>query len=366
MKKILLIGPILRNLKGFRKELIQRLLEEGFDVTLASSYRKEETEDMDGRLHFIDVPIDRRGTSISSDLKLCKNYIEILNSVKPDCVLTYTTKCGVYGGIACTLKKVPYIVNNSGLYNPDDFSKPMWFVLNTLFRLGYTHAKCLMHQNTYEQSYLDKLAGYKPKSILLPGSGVNMDTYSYCPYPSYDGKLILNYLARIVSIKGINELIEAAKYLRPKYPNFEVRLYGTFESEKYQELVDTAEKQGLVKYCGSTSDVPSAIKVCHGVVHPSYYEGMTNVVLEHSAMGRPCLGSDIPGVREAIEDGATGYLFASKDSMSLAAAIEKFILLNHEERAQMGIRAHEKMVREFDRKIVVEKYMQEIKEIVNA
>lgn len=364
MKKILLIGPILRNLKGFRKELIQRLLDEGYDVTLASAFKQEETQGMDERLHFIDVFIDRRGTSILSDILLCKNYIKILNTVKPDCVLTYTTKCGVYGGIACTLKKIPYIVNNSGLYNPDDFSKPMWFILNTLFKLGYTHAKCLMHQNTYEQSYLDKLAGYKPKSILLPGSGVNMETYSYCPYPPYDGKLILNYLARIVNIKGINELVEAARLLRPKYTNFEIRLYGTFESPKYQELVEAAEKEGLVKYCGSTNDVPSVIKVCHGVVHPSYYEGMTNVVLEHSAMGRPCLGSDIPGVRESIEDGKTGYLFAPKNSNSLAAAIEKFILHNHEERMQMGINAHDKMVREFDRNIVVDKYMREIEEIV--
>lgn len=78
MKKILLIGPILRNLKGFRKELIQRLLDEGYDVTLASAYKEEEKLGMDERLHFINVPIDRRGTSIASDIKFCNKYINIL------------------------------------------------------------------------------------------------------------------------------------------------------------------------------------------------------------------------------------------------------------------------------------------------
>lgn len=366
MKRVLLIGPILRNLTGFRKELIQKLLDENYEVILAASFKEDEAVGLDSRIKLVNILIDRRGTSIVSDLKLCKRYMALLDEVKPDCVLTFTTKCGVYGGIACTLKKVPYIVNNSGLYNPDDYGKVMWMVLNTLYRLGYRHARCLMHQNTYEQNYLDKMAGHKPKSILLPGSGVNLETYAYCPYPAFDGKVILNYLARIVNIKGINELIESAKILKPKYPELEIRIYGNFESEKYKNLVEGAVKEGLVNYCGRTNDVPSVIRSCHGVVHPSYYEGMTNVVLEHSAMGRPCLGSDIPGVREGIEDGRTGYLFKTKDAESLALAIEKFLLLNQTEREEMGRRAHDKMVKEFDRNIVVDTYMREINNIANA
>lgn len=365
MKKILLIGPILENLTGFRKELVQTLLADNYDVTFATSFSEYEVRSVDDRVHLINVNIDRRGSSIIADLKLCKKYLNVLRDVKPDCVLTFTTKCSVYGGIACTIKRVPYIVNNSGLYNPEDFGKLTWFILNSLYRIGYSHARCLMHQNKYEQQYLDKKTKNKPKSILLPGSGVNLETYAYYPYPEDNGKVILNYLARIVNIKGIFELIEAAKVLKPKYPEMEIRLYGSFESQSYKQLVEEAEREGLVKYCGKTNDVPHAIKSCHGVVHPSYYEGMTNVVLEHSAMGRPCLGSDIPGVREGIEDGVTGYIFKTKDVESLVSAIEKFILLNYEEKKQMGIRAHEKMVREFDRKIVVESYMREIHGILN-
>lgn len=365
MKKILLIGPILENLTGFRKELVQTLLEEGYDVTFATSFSQDETKRVDERVHLINVNIDRRGSSIIADLKLSKKYLNVLRDLKPDCVLTFTTKCSVYGGIACTIMRVPYIVNNSGLYNPDDFGKLKWFILNSLYKLGYSHARCLMHQNKYEQQYLDKKTRNRPKSILLPGSGVNLDAYAYCPYPEENGKVILNYLARIVNIKGIFELLEAAKVLKPIYPEMEIRIYGSFESQSYKQVVEKAEIEGLVKYCGKTNNVPYAIKSCHGLVHPSYYEGMSNVILEHSAMGRPCLGSDIPGVREGIEDGVTGFIFKTKDVESLISAIKKFMSLSYEEKKQMGIRAHEKMAREFDRKLVVESYMSEIHRIIN-
>ena len=76
-------------------------------------------------------------------------------------------------------------------------------------------------------------------------------------------------------------------------------------------------------------DMKPYIASAHAVIHPSYYEGMTNVVLEHSAMGRPCIGSNIPGVREGIDDGKTGFLFEVKNVDSMVHAVEKFILLQH-------------------------------------
>lgn len=84
------------------------------------------------------------------------------------------------------------------------------------------------------------------------------------------------------------------------------------------------------------------IELAHAVIHPSYYEGMTNVVLEHSAMGRVCLGADIAGVREGIEDGLTGYLFEQKNVDSMIKAVEKFINLPYESKREMGLKARKK------------------------
>ncbi|MPN48878.1 hypothetical protein SDC9_196490 [bioreactor metagenome] len=92
---------------------------------------------------------------------------------------------------------------------------------------------------------------------------------------------------------------------------------------------------------------------------------MTNVVLEHSAMGRACIGSNIPGVREGIEDSKTGYLFEVKDVDSMVKAVKKFIELPYQEKAAMGKAAREKMEREFDRDIVTSIYLEEIYRILN-
>ena len=91
---------------------------------------------------------------------------------------------------------------------------------------------------------------------------------------------------------------------------------------------------------------------------------MTNVVLEHSASGRPCIGSDVSGVYEGIEDGKTGYISKVRDSASLTATVERFINLPHADKVTMGKAAREKMKREFDRSIVTNIYIEEIKRIL--
>ena len=111
-------------------------------------------------------------------------------------------------------------------------------------------------------------------------------------------------------------------------------------------------------------DMKPYIEQCHAVIHPSYYEGMTNVVLEHSAMGRPCLGSNIPGVKEGIEDGMTGYLFKPKNVNSMIDSVGKFINLPYDKKENMGKKARIKMENEFDRNIVTNVYLKEVKRIV--
>lgn len=362
-KRVLLIGPVLRNLTNFRGELLERLVAQGYDVTLACSLNGEKVDSIRSTVRLVDVPIDRRGTSVFHDLKLIRHYMMIVSELKPDVVLTYTTKCSVYGGIACRLKGVPYIVNNSGLYNKDDFSRKMWMVLNLLYKAGYSKADCMMYQNSYERDTLNKIIGNKVPYVDLPGSGINLSKYPFTEYPSEDKGLVFNYVARIVNIKGIREYIACAGAIKAKYPQATFRIFGRYENDIYAQMVKEAVSKGIVQYCGPQENMFPYVKSCHAVIHPSYYEGMTNVVLEHSAVGRVCLASDIPGCREGVEDGVTGFLFEKKNPLALIEAVEKFINLSVGERAEMGRRARQKMEKEFDRRIVVDAYMNEIEKI---
>ena len=90
------------------------------------------------------------------------------------------------------------------------------------------------------------------------------------------------------------------------------------------------------------------------------------MLLEASASGRPCICSNISGCKEIVEDGVTGFLFEPQDSESLIVAIEKFIFLDMEARKKMGIEARKKVEKEFDRNIIVNKYMDKINELTKG
>lgn len=361
MKKIMLISPKDNNFYNFRSELILKLREIGHDVVLVCPYGKKIDYFTERGCRFIDISMDRRGTSIRNDLKLIKDYKKIIKDEKPDVVLTYTSKPSIYAGYVCGKLHIPYIVNNAGLMDTTGmFDKFM----KLLYKIGWSKASCIMYQNTYERDVVNKLLHNKVHFRDIPGSGVNLDEFKFAEYPENDDIITFNYVARIVKIKGIDELLECAERIKSKYSNTRFVLYGDYDDDSYRQNVAEFEKRGIVEYGGIQLDMRPYIARSHAVIHPSYYEGMTNVVLEHSAMGRPCIGSDIPGVREGIDDGRTGFLFEVKNVDSIVAAVEKFLGLSHEEKAKMGRMTREKMEHEFSREIVTETYLEEIGKIL--
>ena len=159
--------------------------------------------------------------------------------------------------------------------------------------------------------------------------------------------------------KGIEELLYAAKALREEYPEVIFRLVGNYE-EDYKDVVEQYEKDGILELIGYQKEIHPYYKEAAAVLMPSYHEGMSNVILEASATGRPILATNIPGCQEGFEDGITGFGFPPRDKEALLDVLRKFMKLSKEERAQMGKNARAKMEREFDRKQVVNAYMEEI------
>lgn len=365
MAKIALISNRDNNFYNFRSELILKLVELGHDVTLVCPYGKKIDFFTERGCSFIEIDLDRRGKNAFKDAKLIANYYRLLKGVKPDVVLTYTTKSSVYGGLCCRWLKIPYIVNNAGLV--ENNNKLLESILKILYRTGFKGASCMMYQNGRERDYVNELLKNKVNYRDIPGSGVNLDAFSYHPYPVDDNPIRFNFVGRIVGFKGIGEFLECAKHIKAKYSNTEFVIYGSFVDDDggYKEQIEELEKNGIVKYGGVQLDMKPYIVKAHAVIHSSYYEGMTNVILEHAAMGRPAIASDIPGCREGIDDGVSGYTFKLKDVDDLVSKIEQFINLTHEQKVKMGRVARNKMEREFDREIVTNVYIEEINEILS-
>lgn len=195
---------------------------------------------------------------------------------------------------------------------------------------------------------------------MIPGSGVNLDKWKYMEYPSDDNGIHFLFVARIIKEKGIEEYLNCAKVIKGKYPNTVFHILGPCDGE-YKEILDDYEAKDLIKYHGEVSDTSEYLKFAHCTIHPSYYpEGISNVLLESEASGRPVITTDRAGCRETVEDGVTGFCFETRNTQKLIEAVDKFVNMSNADRQQMGKNARLKMEREFDRNIVVEAYLKEM------
>ena len=103
----------------------------------------------------------------------------------------------------------------------------------------------------------------------------------------------------------------------------------------------------------------------HCIIHPSTYgEGMSNVLLENAASGRPIITTDNPGCKEAVDDNNSGFIYHGGDVDLLVKKIEAFLALPNDERRDMGLAGRKKMEKEFDRRIVIKAYLKMIAYLV--
>lgn len=365
MKKVLMLGNHEIVIYNFRKELIERMIQEGYEVYVALPYGPKVELLKEMGCKFVDTPINRRNTNPFEDLKVFLNYIKVLREVKPDVVLTYTVKPNVYGGIACRIKKIPYICNVTGLGSGYLNGGIVQKVVQILSKLAFRKANKVFFQNTADRDLLVQQGVVKDNYDLLPGSGVNLETYKVLPYPPKDQPINFNFVARVMKDKGIDEYLEAAKIIKKKYPNVIFNVIGMIDQPHYEEILKKYEEDGIIKYHGFQTDMMPFIERCNCMINPSYTEGMSNVLLENAACGRPLIASNIPGCKEIIDEGKNGYKFNVKKIDDLVEKIEIFINKNYKNKIEMGLYGREKVKKEFDRQIVVDKYINIIKKVTD-
>ena len=191
------------------------------------------------------------------------------------------------------------------------------------------------------------------RQVVLPGAGINLEKYKMEPYPNHSRVHFL-YLGRIMKEKGIEELFYAVRRLKEENEDFVLDLAGFFE-DIYKKQVEELEQLGIAHFYGFQSDPRPFYTEADCVVLPSYHEGMSNVLLEAAATGRPVITSNIPGCRESVENGKSGLLVEAKNKEMLYQAMKKMLHCSREEREKMGKAGREKMKREFRKEAVVDR-----------
>ncbi len=360
MKKILVMVNRDFVLYNFRIELVERLLAEQYEVYICLPYG-EKVEKMTAMgCRFLPVTIDKRGKNPFKDIKLLWSYRKIIKTVQPDLILMYTTKVNIYAGILAGRMHIPYLMNISGLGTAVEYKNSLQKFMIAIYRMAAKHAKCLFFQNTENQAFFQKHRMYQGTQQLIPGSGVNIGRWRLMDYPDDAGGVEFLFIARVIKEKGIEEYLKAAKQIRLEYPNTVFHVLGPCDGE-YQELLAKYQKKGIIRYHGMVQDTREYMQNAHCTIHPSYYpEGISNVLLESAACGRPVITTDRSGCRETVEDGVTGFLFEQKNLEQLVDCIRRFMEMDNQERKAMGLAGRAKMEREFDREIVVDAYMKQI------
>jgi glycosyltransferase involved in cell wall biosynthesis len=359
MKKVVLLSNHHAYTYNFRKEIIQRLIDEHYKVYVVLPYG-EKVELLKGMgCEFIDLPLDRRGMNPVTDLKLLMNYHKIIKQIKPDAVLSYTVKPNIYGGIVCRLLNIPFFPNVTGLGSAVENDSLIQKVLLKMYKFSYKKAKCIFFQNDENQQFFQKKKIAIKTSRIIPGSGVNTQYFSLLPYPS-DETIEFVFISRIMKEKGIDQYLESAEFIKKKYPNTRFHVLG-FCEENYESRLQELESMGIINYHGMQNDVREFHKISHCTIHPTYYpEGMSNVLLESAASGRPVITTNRSGCREIVDNGVNGYIVKQQNSKDLIEKIERFISLDHDKRMEMGMAARRKVEKEFDRQIVVNAYLNEL------
>ncbi len=344
---------------NFRLELVERLLKDGHHVIISSPYGERIDDLIDLGCEYKSINISRHGTNPIQELKLFYTYRKLLKEIKPDIVFSYTIKPNIYGGMACQTMKIPYVVNITGLGTAVENPGIMQKITVALYKIAFRKAQKVFLQNQENLDFFKKQKIAIDKHELLPGSGVNLQRFVPLEYPP-EGTTHFVFISRIMKEKGADQYLEAAEYIHHKYPNTRFHVCG-FCEQAYEERLHKLNEKGIIEYHGMVRDVRTVIENTHCTVHPTYYpEGLSNILLESAACGRPLITTNRSGCREVIDDHINGFVVEQKNTQDLIEKIEEFLSLSWEQRKTMGLASRAKVEKEFDRQIVVEKYVNEL------
>jgi glycosyltransferase involved in cell wall biosynthesis len=367
-KKILINLNTAWNLLNFRAGLIGGLISSGYEVVAVAPKDEYVVKLKLLGCRFVHLKMDNQGTHFLRDLLLLFRYCRLLKTEKPDLCLFYTVKPNVYGSLASSLCSIPFINNVSGLGAV--FIQGGWLkrFVSALYKLAFRNSYRVFFQNRDDLGlFLEKKLVKVELTDVLPGSGINL--HRFTPVDDTDRKSLNTpfrflLIARMLKDKGVVEFVNAAQMLKESGVKAEFCLLGFLDVQNpaaiSREQMKEWTDEGFVKYLGVSDDVREHIASADCIVLPSYREGTPRTLLEAAAMGKPIITTNVIGCKEVVEHGVNGFLCEVKNAQDLALKMKDMLFLSEGKRRSMGKNGRLKMEKEFDEKIVIQKYLQAI------
>lgn len=347
---------------NFRHGLLSRLLHEGYQLTIIAPHDEYSIKLQDMGCTVVDLSIEAKGTNPLQDLKLVHKLYRIYKQIAPDFFIHYTIKPNIYGSLAAKLAGIPSLAITTGLGYTFVNDNLVAKVARALYKFAFRFPKEVWFLNEDDrQVFLQHQLVSKDKAVLLHGEGVDLAHFAPQASSVADGKIRFLLIARMLWDKGVGEYAAAAQIIRQRYPQAVFQLLGAcgVANPSVIELEQIAnwEEEGLVEYLGTTEDVRPVIANADCVVLPSYREGIPRTMIEAAAMAKPLIVTDVPGCRDVVLPGKTGFLCPAKDPTALAVCCEQLLTLTPEQRSAMGQSGRAFIGEMFDEQLVIEQYL---------
>ncbi len=348
-------------LYNFRLDLARHLVAQGAEVVMMSPPGEYgERLEKEG-FRWIALPMERRSLNPFKELRLLRVIRDVFRREQPDAVHSFTIKSVVYGGLAARAVGIRCRIHAvTGLGHVFVSRTPRARLLKPLVRwllriaLRGSHSRLIV-QNPDDRQLFVNLKLIDPNHIhLIKSSGV--DTEVFVPTRHRRGTRFRVLLAaRLLWEKGIREYAHAAEKLAVRTERIEFLLAGATDpgnpASVDEDDIRVWQLTGVLTVLGHVDDVQYLMREVDLVVLPSYREGVPRGLIEAAAMALPIVTTDAPGCREVVDDGVNGLLVPVGDADALARAIE--YLLDHPDKCrEFGRAGREKVLREFDQKIV--------------
>ena len=328
------------SLKYLLKGQMSFISKNGFNVIMISSDGLELKEVIESeKCRHVIVPLTRQIT-ILKDLYASYKLYKILRKEKPDIVHTHTPKAGVIGMLASYFARVPirlHTVAGLPLMEKKGFKR---IVLNLVEKLTYKCSnKVYPNSQGLKKIILNHRFTSKDKlRVIGNGSSNGIDTSYFNPElfsikENYILKsklgikkndFVFIFVGRLVSDKGINELVEAFNNLSLLEAGVKLLLVGPYEDEldplqKHTKLI--INNNNRIISVGYQKDVRPYFAISSSLIFPSYREGFPNVVLQGGLVGLPSIVSNIKGCNEIIQNNINGTVIKVKSVSAIYDAM---------------------------------------------
>ncbi len=368
-KKLTVEGPTIVisanscwNIVNFRLGLIQALGDRGYRIIVVAPEDGHCSKLGDLGIAFVPIPMNSSGVSVLEDLRLFARYLKEFRALRPFAYLGFTAKPNIYGSLAARMVGAKVINNVSGLGTLFIKRGPLTALLGQLYRFSFRTSSRVFFQNRDDlELFVGKGFVRRAQTGLLPGSGIDLARFKPGKRRRTPGSFRFLLVGRLLWDKGVAEYVEAARIVRATHPGVRFQILGPVGVNNRTAVPSASlerwRAENLIEYLGESDDVRIAVNQADCIVLPSYREGLPRSLLEGAAMGKPLIATDVPGCRDAVADGETGYLCEVRSADSLAAAMRKMLEMPAEARRKMGERGRRKVEEEFCESRVIAKYL---------